>query len=306
MAIDANIPRMALAGLGRQHLDPFSAYRQTQGMIGESRLAQGFQDIGSMSEDQFKQQQLGLLGQYDPMSAMKLSGMYDPKAQARNGIMERFQIKEGNRIKALEVAEQINEVSRGAIAKRNQNPNADITADRMKIDELQALYRRYANNKEYTSPVSKLMKRMYKAAGEERAVSADIRQGVKATQENYLHWLDTSLPNIKPIHKGLSDSTNKLVNALGQAKNNLPSAAYVSMKGVLGDALSSADLAGMMGNDIYQGMESLAKGMLNATPISEEQAYDFVKNAVSSYNELVERFNSRIDESGKAGTTPTS
>ena len=89
---------------------------------------------------------------------------------------------------------------------------------------------------------------------------------------------------------------NKFVSALEQAKRAPAGGAYIAMKGMLGDAISGPDYAGITGFGIDTGIISKIKESLGAAGMTDADANAILQQAVSGFNAMLNSYNSRFND----------
>lgn len=122
-------------------------------------------------------------------------------------------------------------------------------------------------------------------------------------QKDYENYLANRYPTAKEERSAYTKAVNKLKAAVAQATKgaNTKGGAYIAMKGVLGDAISAGDFAGLAGFDEGAGLVSQIKTMLGANPMSNEAADQWLSSAIGGMNSIINDYNNQFDESDKYG-----
>ena len=68
----------------------------------------------------------------------------------------------------------------------------------------------------------------------------------------------------------------------------------MAMKKSLGDAIGTADFAGLMGKDIGAGVVSKFMNLVNASPVNEDEAKMWVRAFIGSVQAMVNAYNSDL------------
>lgn len=139
------------------------------------------------------------------------------------------------------------------------------------------------------------LKRAYEAtSGKKREELNLASESESLRAKRYENWLKENLPGAETAYNKLKDVRDKFSQALSQASRSNAGGAYIAMKGVLGDAISGSDFAGIAGFGIGSGIFAKLKERLGATQMSDSEAQAILREAVNGFNDMKAQYDSRF------------